>query len=97
MISNNVIFAAILILLVAKIMNKNETDKKKQKKFWVSPNIRRCTHEDGIMCPESGTIHCQVGIMCPKPMANHSEGGIVCLKSGARYFQVGKVCPESRA
>jgi hypothetical protein len=33
MISNNVIFAATLILSVAKIINKNETDKKKQRKL----------------------------------------------------------------
>jgi hypothetical protein len=33
MISNKVIFDTILILLVAKIINKNETDKKKQKKI----------------------------------------------------------------
>jgi hypothetical protein len=33
MISNKVVFAAILILLVAKIRNKNETDKKKQRKL----------------------------------------------------------------
>jgi len=33
MISNKVIFAVILILLVAKIRNKNEIDKKKRKKL----------------------------------------------------------------